>query len=95
MDAQLPRRLAVQLCALGHDAVHTMNLEAGNRTSDRAICIAADASEAAVITKDADFVINRVCTDNTRSGGTEPRIINRSCVASGKKSDLPPARIDR
>jgi predicted nuclease of predicted toxin-antitoxin system len=31
-DAQLPRRLARWLSAQGHDAVHTLELPAGNRT---------------------------------------------------------------
>jgi predicted nuclease of predicted toxin-antitoxin system len=59
IDAQLPRRLAVQLSALGHDAIHTLDLPEGNRTSDQLICARADATDAAVVTKDADFVINR------------------------------------
>jgi len=37
IDAQLPRRLATRLVELGHAAIHTLELPAGNRTSDRAI----------------------------------------------------------
>lgn len=34
VDAQLPRRLVRWLAARGHDAVHTLDLERGNRTRD-------------------------------------------------------------
>ncbi len=33
VDAQLPRRLALELAAAGHDAVHTLDLAKDNRTS--------------------------------------------------------------
>ncbi len=56
IDAHLPRRLAVWLSANGHDAVHTLDLPAGNRTSDRAIEQFADAEDRIVVTKDQDFV---------------------------------------
>lgn len=59
VDAQLPRRLAIRLRELGHEAWHTLELPAGNRTTDRAIWELADAEGAIVVTKDADFVINR------------------------------------
>lgn len=59
VDAQLPRRLALRLEALGHEAVHTLDLQMGNRTPDLLICQQADATDAAVITKDADFIIHR------------------------------------
>lgn len=59
IDAQLPRRLAVRLSELGHEAIHTLDLPEGNRTPDRLICERADATGAVVVTKDADFVINR------------------------------------
>ena len=59
VDAQLPRRLVLQLNAAGHEAVHTLDLPEGNRTSDRTICRHADTRGAAVITKDSDFVISR------------------------------------
>jgi predicted nuclease of predicted toxin-antitoxin system len=35
VDAQLPRRLALELAHAGHDAIHTLSLDRGNRTSDR------------------------------------------------------------
>jgi predicted nuclease of predicted toxin-antitoxin system len=34
VDAQLPRRLARELAEFGHDAVHTLDLPAGNHTPD-------------------------------------------------------------
>lgn len=56
VDAQLPRRIAYMLRDLGHDAVHTLDLPAANRTTDSAILDLADREERVVITKDADFV---------------------------------------
>ena len=37
VDAQLPRRLAYWLNERGHDVRHTLDLPAGNRTSDAVI----------------------------------------------------------
>lgn len=37
VDAQLPRRLSHRLREHGHDAVHTLDLPEGNRTSDEVI----------------------------------------------------------
>jgi predicted nuclease of predicted toxin-antitoxin system len=34
VDAHLPRRLAYQLRAFGHEAVHTLDLPRGKRTPD-------------------------------------------------------------
>ena len=56
IDAQLPRRLARRLGSIGHDAVHTRDLPAGNRTTDGEICRFADPNGRVVVTKDADFV---------------------------------------
>lgn len=56
VDAQLPRRLAEQLRAAGHDALHTLDLPAGNRTTDEEINTVAERDSRVVITKDADFV---------------------------------------
>jgi len=56
MDAQIPRRLAKILTTLGHDAIHTFDLEDGNRTSDQRICEIADNESRVVVTKDRDFV---------------------------------------
>ncbi len=56
VDAQLPRLLAIRLRELGQTARHTLDLSAGNRTSDRDIASIADDEDAIVITKDADFL---------------------------------------
>ena len=56
VDAQLPRRLAYRLREAGHDAVHTLDLAGGNRTSDATILETAEREQRIVVTKDADFV---------------------------------------
>jgi predicted nuclease of predicted toxin-antitoxin system len=56
VDAQLPRRLAIRLQEAGHDAIHTLDLPEGNRTSDHEIVVTARNEKRVVITKDADFV---------------------------------------
>jgi predicted nuclease of predicted toxin-antitoxin system len=56
LDAQLPRRLARELVAAGHDARHTFDLPAGNRTSDADLIELARVENRILATKDADFV---------------------------------------
>ncbi|MSR57493.1 MAG: hypothetical protein EXS05_07455 [Planctomycetaceae bacterium] len=56
IDAQLPRRLADWFIALGHDAVHTLQLPAGNRTTDSELNRLAMVERRIVVTKDSDFV---------------------------------------
>jgi predicted nuclease of predicted toxin-antitoxin system len=56
IDAQLPRRAVEWLRAGGCDAVHTLDLPAGNRTTDVQIIELAQRDQRVVITKDADFV---------------------------------------
>lgn len=56
VDAQLPRRLCHQLRGWSHDAVHTLDLPLGNRTSDAEIIQIADTEGRIVVTKDDDFV---------------------------------------
>ena len=56
VDAQLPRRLAHELTAAGHDAVHVFALPLGNRTPDDAVTTLATREARIVVTKDADFV---------------------------------------
>ena len=56
IDAQLPRRLALRLREAGYDAVHTLDLANGNRTSDAELNAISIAEERVVITKDSDFV---------------------------------------
>ena len=56
VDAHLPRRLALAINSAGHDAVHTLDLPNGNRTTDKQINIISEEEQRVVITKDADFV---------------------------------------
>ena len=56
IDAQLPRRLAVRLRQAGFEAIHTLDLPDGNRTSDQVINQLAIKEEYIVVTKDSDFV---------------------------------------
>ena len=56
VDAQLPRRLARELAAHGHDAVHTSDLPAANRTQDQEITALAVRENRIVIINDNDFV---------------------------------------
>jgi predicted nuclease of predicted toxin-antitoxin system len=56
VDAQLPRRLARELAAFGHDAVHTLDFPAANRTPDSGIIARAIQEGRIVATKDNDFV---------------------------------------
>jgi predicted nuclease of predicted toxin-antitoxin system len=56
VDAQLPKRLAVGLRVAGHDAVHTLDMPAGNSTTDAEILRLAASEGRIVVTKDADFV---------------------------------------
>jgi len=56
VDAQLPRRLCIWLRQQGHDAVHTLDLDSGNRTPDADIIHIADQDGRIVVTKDDDFV---------------------------------------
>lgn len=69
IDAQLPRRLAKWLVEAGHDALHTLDLPVGNRTSDAMICEIASREMRVVITKDSDFV------DSFYLRGTPPKIL--------------------
>lgn len=56
VDAHLPRHLALLLREQGHDAIHTLDLAEGNRTTDKRINQISEIERRVVITKDADFV---------------------------------------
>lgn len=58
VDAQLPARLARFLHDAGHDARHTAQLPAGNRTTDDQVAKVADTEDRVVVSKDADFRIS-------------------------------------
>jgi predicted nuclease of predicted toxin-antitoxin system len=44
------------LTAAGCDAIHTLDLPDGNRSTDQQVIATADGEQRAVVTKDADFV---------------------------------------
>lgn len=52
VDAQLPRRIVGWLTSAGCDAVHTLDLPAGNRTTDADLIATADGEQRVVVTKD-------------------------------------------
>ena len=56
VDAQLPRRLARWLQDKGHDALHTRDLPAGNRTEDADVNDLSLRERRVMVTKDTDFV---------------------------------------
>jgi predicted nuclease of predicted toxin-antitoxin system len=56
VDAHLPRRLAIEISGLGYDAIHTLDLPDGNKTTDDQINQLSIAEARIVVTKDADFV---------------------------------------
>lgn len=56
VDAHLPRRLTYRLREAGHEAVHTLDLSTGNRTTDEEIHELSLRANYILITKDADFV---------------------------------------
>lgn len=56
VDAQLPRRLTRWLQTAGYNAIHTLDLPTGNKTTDEAINDLSLQDNYVVITKDADFV---------------------------------------
>ena len=56
VDAQLPRRFCGWLTEVGYDAVHTLELPQGNRTTDNEILDTAEREQRIVVTKDDDFV---------------------------------------
>ncbi len=56
VDAQLPRQMTQWFRSCGYDAIHTLDLPFGNRTTDVEVCRIADEQHRVVISKDADFV---------------------------------------
>ena len=56
VDAQLPRRVAHEIRALGCDALHTLDMPAQNRTTDGEIVRFSRLESRVVVTKDSDFV---------------------------------------
>lgn len=56
IDAQLPQGLAAQIRQAGFEAIHTLDLPNGNRTTDRSINELSVKDQYIVVTKDSDFV---------------------------------------
>ncbi len=55
VDAHLPPALCVLLQAAGHDAIHTEQLTAQNRTTDEVLNELSLQQQRVVVTKDSDF----------------------------------------
>jgi predicted nuclease of predicted toxin-antitoxin system len=55
VDAHLPQGLCVLLQAAGHDAQHTIQLTAQNRTTDEALNTLSLNEQRVLVTKDTDF----------------------------------------
>ena len=62
VDAQLPRRLAHEITALGGECIHTLDLPQANRTADHDIAELATLEGRVVVTKDSDFVNSHLLT---------------------------------
>lgn len=60
VDAQLPQRMTAWLAAAGHNAIHTLDLLAGNKTTDEQMIEIAEQEQRVVVTKDADFVDSHI-----------------------------------
>jgi predicted nuclease of predicted toxin-antitoxin system len=60
IDAQLPQRIIAWFKAAGSDAIHTLDLPSGNRSTDAEILDVADQQQRVVVTKDADFVNSHI-----------------------------------
>jgi predicted nuclease of predicted toxin-antitoxin system len=60
VDARLPRRLCASLVQHGHDATHTLDLPAGNKTKDPLINQLSEREQRIVISKDSDFFYSHV-----------------------------------
>ncbi len=73
VDAQLPRRFCTWLTEAGHDAIHTLDLPHGNRTSDAEVIEIAEREKRVVVTKDDDFVQSYLVTG--------PDIPNACCLS--------------
>jgi predicted nuclease of predicted toxin-antitoxin system len=60
VDAHLPRRLCAILVQHGHDATHTLDLPAGNKTKDPIINQVSELEQRIVVSKDSDFFYSHV-----------------------------------
>lgn len=64
LDAQLPRSLVRLLQSEGCNALHTLDLPEGNRSSDAFISAKADRENRIVFSKDADFIQSQLLQDS-------------------------------
>jgi predicted nuclease of predicted toxin-antitoxin system len=62
IDAQLPRRMRCWFSDAGFDALHTLELPTGNRSTDEQIRRFARSDQRVLISKDADFVDSHLLT---------------------------------
>jgi predicted nuclease of predicted toxin-antitoxin system len=60
VDAHLPPSLVAALGAMGHDAVHTRDLPAGNQTRDGVLNEISLRDQRIVISKDTDFFYSHI-----------------------------------
>jgi predicted nuclease of predicted toxin-antitoxin system len=60
VDAHLTRRLCAILVQHGHDAIHTLDLPAGNKTKDPIINQISMLEQRVVVSKDSDFFYSHV-----------------------------------
>lgn len=60
VDAHLPHRLCVMFGQHGHDATHTLDLPAGNKTKDLLINEISVREQRIVVSKDSDFFYSHV-----------------------------------
>jgi predicted nuclease of predicted toxin-antitoxin system len=56
VDAQLPKRMTDWLIVAGCEAIHTLDLPDGNRTTDQQLNEIAEREQRVVVSKDSDFV---------------------------------------
>ena len=56
VDAQLPSRMAAWLTNAENDALHTLDLPQGNRSTDEQILEVSEQEQRVLVTKDSDFV---------------------------------------
>lgn len=88
VDAHLPRRLVYRLCEAGHDAIHTLDLPHGNRTTDAEVTTLSLQERRIVMTKDSDFVnsflLSRqpyklllISTGNIKNADLESLLVNQ------------------
>ncbi len=88
VDAHLPRHIVHRLREAGNDALHTLDLPNGNRTSDAELNAISQREERVLVTKDVDFVnsfllshqpykLRLISTGNMRNADLEMLLITQ------------------